>query len=420
MAVDGFESAKLLSAVASRVDLRVLEVSRDIWEHLLAEIPQLSDGQAVIDILKANIEENVAALLHIFEHDISLSNIEAPTAALECARRLAQRKIPLSALVRAQRMGHRRFLQWCLSELHRQCDDEALSASTTWRMLEVSFGYVDQVTERVIETYERERERWPRRQTGARTSRVREILDGGRVDPAWAESALGYRMGQHHVGIALWMPEPTRGSEALVRLDRLSRQIAEKLGCREEPLVVARDETSSWAWLPFGARQEISWGLLSSAVEDGDAAARVAAGEPELGMAGFRRTHRQARRTQELVLTANPGARVTAYCHVAPVALMCADLDDTRAWVWSVLGGLAVDDEHSARLRETLQIFLATGCSYTATASRQILHKNTVQYRIRKAEEAIGRPVQERRTDLEVSLLACQYLGSSVLRKAPS
>jgi DNA-binding PucR family transcriptional regulator len=76
--------------------------------------------------------------------------------------------------------------------------------------------------------------------------------------------------------------------------------------------------------------------------------------------------------------------------------------------------------EHSARLRETLQIFLATGCSYTATASRQILHKNTMQYRIRKAEETMGRTVQERRTDLEVAPLACQYLGSSILRTAPS
>lgn len=99
---------------------------------------------------------------------------------------------------------------------------------------------------------------------------------------------------------------------------------------------------------------------------------------------------------------------------------MCTDIDDIRAWVWSVLGSLAIDDEHCARLRETLQIFLATGCSHTATASRQILHKNTVQYRIRKAEEAMGRPVHERRADLEVALLACQYLGSSLLRASPS
>jgi DNA-binding PucR family transcriptional regulator len=83
------------------------------------------------------------------------------------------------------------------------------------------------------------------------------------------------------------------------------------------------------------------------------------------------------------------------------------------------LGPLAVDDENSARLRETAQIFLDTGSSYTATASAQILHKNTVQYRIRKAEEIMGRPVQKGHTDLEVALRAVHYLGSTLLRTSP-
>ncbi|MFE4335498.1 helix-turn-helix domain-containing protein [Streptomyces sp. NPDC056831] len=79
---------------------------------------------------------------------------------------------------------------------------------------------------------------------------------------------------------------------------------------------------------------------------------------------------------------------------------------------------LNAPDAYEIRLRETLQLFLATGCSYTA--SRQILHKNTVQYRIRKAEEAMGHPLHERRTDLEVALLAVQHLGSPLLRTSPS
>ncbi|MFE4997461.1 helix-turn-helix domain-containing protein [Streptomyces mirabilis] len=98
---------------------------------------------------------------------------------------------------------------------------------------------------------------------------------------------------------------------------------------------------------------------------------------------------------------------------------MCANVEDMRAWVWGVLGPLAVDDENCARLRETVQIFLDSGCSYTATAGAQILHKNTVHYRIRKAEEIMGHPVQERRIDLEVALLAVQYLGLTLLRSAP-
>ncbi len=45
-----------------------------------------------------------------------------------------------------------------------------------------------------------------------------------------------------------------------------------------------------------------------------------------------------------------------------------------------------------------------------------MLHKNTVQYRIRKAEESLGRPVGENRQDVELALRASHWLGSSVLR----
>ena len=47
-----------------------------------------------------------------------------------------------------------------------------------------------------------------------------------------------------------------------------------------------------------------------------------------------------------------------------------------------------------------------------------MLHKNTVQYRIRKAEESLGRPAAERRHDVELALRASHWLGSAVLQPA--
>jgi hypothetical protein len=47
-------------------------------------------------------------------------------------------------------------------------------------------------------------------------------------------------------------------------------------------------------------------------------------------------------------------------------------------------------------------------------------YKNTVQYRIRKAEESLGRPVGENRNDVELALRASHWLGSLVLRPAPA
>lgn len=89
-----------------------------------------------------------------------------------------------------------------------------------------------------------------------------------------------------------------------------------------------------------------------------------------------------------------------------------------RAWVLGTLGGLATDDEHHARLRDTLLVFLRSGGSYKTTAEQLTLHKNTIQYRIRKAEESLGRPVGDDRHDVELALQASHWLGPAVLRPA--
>jgi DNA-binding PucR family transcriptional regulator len=118
-----------------------------------------------------------------------------------------------------------------------------------------------------------------------------------------------------------------------------------------------------------------------------------------------------------VALAARPGARLTTFGDVGAIALLCADVETARSWVWGTLAALARDDEPHARLRDTLQVFLHTG-SYTATAERLALHKNSVQYRIRKAEDALGDGIEDRRADLELALRACQYLGGAVLRPA--
>jgi DNA-binding PucR family transcriptional regulator len=143
----------------------------------------------------------------------------------------------------------------------------------------------------------------------------------------------------------------------------------------------------------------------------------IAIGDAGDGVDGFRRSHRQALQAQSVALVAGPSdPGVTAFADIRPIALMASDLEATRAWVRETLGALALDDEQHARLRMTLRVFLAAGGSYTASAERLTLHKNTVHYRITKAEEARGRPIQPDRLDVELALLACDALGSAVLQ----
>jgi DNA-binding PucR family transcriptional regulator len=197
-------------------------------------------------------------------------------------------------------------------------------------------------------------------------------------------------------------------------LERVAVHLAELLG-HGRALFVPCDESGAWAWLPLVADRRVTVAELTEAV--GDRGIRVAFGDPADGIEGFRRTHHEAVRGQAVALAAGPaGAEVTAFADIRPIALMASDLEATRAWVLDTLGALAIDDEQHARLRNTLRVFLSTGGSYTATAVRLTLHKNTVHYRVGRAEETRGRPIQPDRLDVELALLACDSLGRAVLR----
>jgi DNA-binding PucR family transcriptional regulator len=414
--VNGLDAVnRELSAVGAAAGARLLELTHEIWGLLTHDVPELRGDELVEKLLDASIEENVSTLLHVFEHGTPADQVDAPAAAIEYARRLAQRGVPITALIRAYRVGHGHFLARCVEEIAVRSRDIDLTAAVTARLVEVSFRYIDRVSEQVIATYQRERDRWLLTQTAVRAARVRAVLGNEPVDVDASESALGYRLRQHHLGVIAWVTDETHGSEGLTRLDRLASAAARTLGNRGRPLFVPRDEALAWIWLPLGADATIRLELVADAFENGDASARIAVGEPAYGLDGFRQTHQQAARTQDLALAARPGTRLTTFAEVGTVALICADLPAARRWVWATLGDMALDDEPHGRLRDTLQVFLSTG-SYTATADRMVLHKNSVQYRIRKAEEALGAPIEDRRADLELALRTCHYLGETVLR----
>jgi DNA-binding PucR family transcriptional regulator len=172
-------------------------------------------------------------------------------------------------------------------------------------------------------------------------------------------------------------------------------------------------------WFPLGAGRSFAVQDTAAAIAGGGDGIRFATGSPAPGVAGFRRTHQQALSAQAVALAAGPSSQlVTSFDEVAPLALMSGSAELLRDWVIETLGALAGDDDHNARLRGTLAVFLNENGSYKATAERLTLHKNTVQYRVRKAQESLGRPIGENRLHVELALLASQWIGSAVLRQA--
>ena len=409
--------AELVAGVAAAVARRVAAVSEDVYHVILREIPQLRDDKPVLALLASSVDSNVDTCLQIMQHQIDLADVQAPAAAVEYARRQAQRGTPLTALLRSYRLGHACFSDWLLRELARQADDAQMITAATLDMSKIVAGYIDQTSEEIVAAYTRERENWLRNRSAARAARIRGLLSGERIEGRAAEATLGYRLRQYHVGVVCWTGGVAASVDNITRLDRGIREVAGQAGCSGDPLFLPRDESSAWAWLPLGIRDRFDSAAASTAGVDGDI--RFAFGDAEKGAPGFRVTHRQAVAAQAVALAAGSRApRAVAFGEVAPVAMMLGSADLLRAWVLSTLAGLAADDEHHARLRDTLLVFLQAGGSYKTTAEQLMLHKNTVQYRIRKAQESLGRPVGDNRHDVELALQASQWLGSSVLQRA--
>jgi len=413
--MDGPAVAELMASVAAAVSRRAGAVSEDVNEVILREIPELYDDKAVLALLTSSVHSNVGTCLQIMQHQIDLSAVQAPAAAVEYARRRAQRGTSLTALLRAYRVGHTCFSDWLLRELARQADDAQMISAATLGMSRIVAGYVDQTSEEIVAAYTQERENWLRNRSAARAARIRDLLSGQRINMSATEATLGYRLRQYHVGLVCWAGDAAGTADEISRLERAISHVAAQAACPGDPVFVPRDESSAWAWLPLGIRDTFDAAEASTAGLDGDI--HFAFGGVAKGATGFRLTHQQAVAAQAVALAAGPPApRVVTFGEVAPVAMMLGSMDLLRAWVLATLAGLAADDEHHARLRDTLLVFLRSGGSYKTTAERLMLHKNTVQYRIRKAEESLGGPVGENHDDVELALRAARWLGSSVLQ----
>ena len=244
---------------------QVAAVSGNVYEVILREIPELHDDKPVLALLASSVDSNVGTCLQIMQHQIDLSAVQAPAAALEYARRLAQRGTPLTALLRAYRLGHTCLSDWILKELARQTNDAQMLTAATLGMSKIVAGYVDQTSEEIVAAYTREREDWLRNRSAVRAARIRDLLSGQRVNVSATEATLGYRLRQYHVGLVCWTGDGTAAVDNITRLEHAISHVAGKVACGGDPVFLPRDESSAWAWLPLGIRDTFDAAAASTA-----------------------------------------------------------------------------------------------------------------------------------------------------------
>jgi hypothetical protein len=400
---------QVVAQVARELDGQVTALTAELAALFLEEIPAFQGDEAVRELMAASTSSNLSTIFDVLLHGLPLDRIDVPAAAAAYARRFAQRDLPIESLLRAYRLGQERVTQWFLRGMGVRSLDAEMLLACTQEIVSVLGRYIDQVSEHLIEIYETERKLWTQRTDAARAIALRTVLADDTLDVSTAEAMIGYRMRGWHIAAVAWVEIDAHAPRWV---DSAVGVLAAASGCR--PLTVLVDDHTLWAWLSSPSPMRLDDQALDSL--DAGSALRIALGEPAPGLAGFRSSHREALRAKTVAdMSGGLLSPVISFAEVSIAAMLSEDLDALRAWVARTLGELAREDEAMARLRETVRVFLETGGSFTDAAARLHLHKNTVHYRVRKAEEIRGRPLGDGRLDVEVALVACQQLGPRVL-----
>jgi len=283
-----------------------------------------------------------------------------PSAAAEQARRAARSGTKLDTMLRRYATGDRVLGDFIMDEADRFPSD-VLRA-----VLRAQGPQVDRLMAAVATEYMNELARMRRSPSQRLAERVQRLVAG---DSPADVGDLGYAFDAWHLGMIVKGGEAEAGVRALAA------------GARR-PLAVPDVER-----------------LLST---DATGSASLAVGEPRSGLDGWRLTHREAQAAQEVIL--RKPQRLTRARDVILLAAVLRDDALAKSLLETYLAPLEGHGDSGAVLRETLRAYFSAGLNAATAAAALAVDRHTVQRRLRKVEEALGRLLPDCHAELVVAL----------------
>ncbi len=416
----------------------VISMQDEVWRNLDVVLDQL-DPQALGVEMAARLAIEVPELAELSDPDfhtgIALSCTDnlttiwgsiretresgygavPPPAATAWARELAHRGLPLSVLLRAYRLGH----GYAEQRIAEATQDVEMPAEVRWSILafftQWTFEYIDAVCTQLVEAYEQERARWVRGAAAARAECVQAIIDRRPIEVAASSERLGYDVSRKHVAFIVWA-DVQDSARRVGWVESAASELASALGGGPS-LTIPVGERVVWGWT---SGDHVTDDPASIAVKV-PSGLRAAVGSCGCGPDGMADSHDDAlvvRRASEF-LGQRPGS-VLGYRSCSLAALLTADPVRAARFVETELGALAASDDAALRLRATLRTYFEEGLSPARAGRRLSIHLNTVVYRVKQAEELLGRRVDERRFELEAALRLAERLPALRAGAGPS
>lgn len=377
-----------------------------ISSAILESAPALAEDPALSAELHASSRANVRRFLtQQIAHPGQAPPPDVPPEALDVARSMVRRGVDLGVLSNAYRRGQNvAWQRWMaiVNELARPEElVELLSVSAS-----LLFSFVDDVLTGLIAQIEREREALLTGTLAKREQTLRLLLDGAPLPAVTASATLAYELNRLHTAFIAW-GEP--GQVTPTELEASATALAQAAGLAR-PLRFSPTASSLWGWLGSDSEPDVS--RLRAAASTFGGTVHAVIGATRRGVTGFRQSHDDAIATQRLLSHGPLDERFAAYRDVEAITLLTDDEQRLQQFIAETLGPLATDNTATARLRETLRIYLQEADNSAATALRLNTHRNTILHRVARAQELLGHPLPPGRLTLALALEAAHLLGT--------
>lgn len=376
---------------------------RFVGDGIFAQLPQI----AADPLLAQDLDQSTGAQWRAFLELVVAPEYHhhLPAQAGNLARSLARRGMDLGVLLKVYRAAHQLVFAY-LSEvtqeppLPRPGRDEALvflwSRAGQW---------IDDTIEQLIETFYEERRQLVEGALARRASLIDGLLQGATEPTEQVSTDLGHQLEHWQTGFVIWQAE---GAVHDRDLEVLAGDLARAVGA-PPPLLHVAGHRDRWGWLATPTPPELA-GAQGLSDRLTTAGVRVSLGTPHHGPAGFRHSHHEARAAHRIATAAVLAPPVVDYGEIELLCLVDGNRTLVERMVLREVGPLCGADKNLAHVRQTTLAFL-TQRNLDAVAEALFVHKNTVRYRLAKAEELLGHPLTERAAYVELALRHIALFG---------
>lgn len=371
---------------------------------ILKQIPEIADDPVLVQDLhcstRAEWREFVASLSE--DH-----RLVRPGQGADLARTLARRGLDLGILLKVYRVAQQSVFQFLTEVIDGASEDAPARDEILVFLWGLGGQWMADAVESLIETYYEERQRLRDDAAIRRAETIEALLGDAPPSADDATRLLGHPLSHWQTAYVVRAAEA--GSSTTEAMLDVANAVAQALGT-SRPLTMVAGSRDLWCWVATPHEPDLAQlpGLASALQQAG---MQAAVGRPGPGIQGFRTSHAEARATENLALKAAHGRALVRYDEEELLILVSAQETLMRRMVAREVGQLCGADKNLALLRETVLAYLTT-LNIETTAERLFVHKNTVRYRIARAEELLGHPLSQRSTQVELALRWISLFGA--------